>query len=364
MSCAAVKATKLLSPGNMSRKRKDSANRATILSFFKSHRRSSYLQSNPCNAKNGTVLHTSTGRELGKYQLVSRRTSTPSLLAPYKNTSVKKKGYSKRKASILPMRNNSSTPSLPKNPIKRVIASNTPTPSTKIHLRDSCKSLHDSHMRQTYDYLRKIKHFPPLPEYLLFENAKTLTKPPGYLAKKTLVFDLDETLVHCSDNLHAPCHTILKISLSYNRTLTVSVNIRPFALEALRKLSKLYEIIIFTASHQAYADAVLDLIDPNKEYIHHRLYRQDCIFVHGFFIKDLRILQNRELAEIIIVDNAVYSFCYQLDNGIPIVSWYDNLYDTELLSLIDYLTVLSRVPDVRTSLSKKYQLSSFMKELT
>ena len=37
-------------------------------------------------------------------------------------------------------------------------------------------------------------------------------------------------------------------------------------------MSKLYEIIVFTASQKLYADKVLDLIDP-KNRITHRLYR-------------------------------------------------------------------------------------------
>jgi len=37
-------------------------------------------------------------------------------------------------------------------------------------------------------------------------------------------------------------------------------------------------LIIFTASISAYADVIIDLLDPNKEYIKHRLYRQHCYF--------------------------------------------------------------------------------------
>ena len=56
----------------------------------------------------------------------------------------------------------------------------------------------------------------------------------------------------------------------------------------------------------------------------------------GYFIKDLRILQ-RDLKDIVIVDNLAYSFGYQINNGIPIISWYDNNSDKELISLSNYL---------------------------
>ena len=69
-----------------------------------------------------------------------------------------------------------------------------------------------------------------------------------------------------------------------------------------------FEVAIFTASHQSYADAVLNtLIDPEKRYP--RLYRQHCIRTNeGIYIKDLRVIRNRLLKDIILVDNAVYSF--------------------------------------------------------
>lgn len=90
-------------------------------------------------------------------------------------------------------------------------------------------------------------------------------------------------------------------------------------------------MVVFTASHKAYADVVLDLLDPDHQLIHYRLYRDHCIRTEeGIYIKDLRIITNRDLRDLIIVDNAVYSFGYQLDNGIPIIPFYDDKRDEEL----------------------------------
>lgn len=76
-------------------------------------------------------------------------------------------------------------------------------------------------------------------------------------------------------------------------------------------MSKYYEIIVFTASHSCYANVVLDYLDPNNKYITKRLYRENCIqSQEGVYIKDLRVLMNRDLANIIIVDNAAYSFAF------------------------------------------------------
>jgi CTD small phosphatase-like protein 2 len=52
------------------------------------------------------------------------------------------------------------------------------------------------------------------------------------------------------------------------------------------------------------------------------------------YVKDLRIFEpSRRLEDIVIVDNAVYSFGYQLENGIPIIPFYDDKKDEELLHL-------------------------------
>ena len=98
----------------------------------------------------------------------------------------------------------------------------------------------------------------------------------------------------------------------------------------------MFQILVFTASHKAYADVVLDLLDPNREIFEQRLYRDSCIRTQdGVYIKDLRIFQHsRKIEDIIIVDNAVYSFGYQLENGIPIIPFYNDKEDVELLHLI------------------------------
>ena len=55
--------------------------------------------------------------------------------------------------------------------------------------------------------------------------------------------------------------------------VTIDLNIRPYALTFLKKISKRWEVIVFTASTQSYANAILDEIDPDRTIFHHRLYR-------------------------------------------------------------------------------------------
>jgi len=101
-------------------------------------------------------------------------------------------------------------------------------------------------------------------------------------------------------------------------------------------MSKTFEIIAFTASHESYADVVLDEIDPDREFIKHRLYRHHCFEIHpNIYTKDLRII-NRDLSQIVLVDNAPYSYIFQLENGIPILPFYKG-DDYQLPRLEKYL---------------------------
>ena len=64
-------------------------------------------------------------------------------------------------------------------------------------------------------------------------------------------------------------------------------------------------------------------------------------------MKDLRIFDDRDLRYVVIVDNSVYSFAFQIDNGIPIIPFYNDKADEEMLHFVYYLNCLAGVEDVR-----------------
>lgn len=73
-------------------------------------------------------------------------------------------------------------------------------------------------------------------------------------------------------------------------------------------------------------------------------------------VKDLRIIQNVELKDLILIDNSVQSFGFQLDNGIPILSYYSDANDEEFHHLIPYLKKLADADDVRPLIRKTFGL--------
>jgi CTD small phosphatase-like protein 2 len=102
---------------------------------------------------------------------------------------------------------------------------------------------------------------------------------------------------------------VLTITFPTLETVEAGINVRPHALDCLKKANECFQIGVFTASHKSYADAVLDYLDPNNELFSFRLYREHCIRTRdGIYMKDLRIIQNRNLKDVVLVDNAVYSF--------------------------------------------------------
>jgi len=76
-------------------------------------------------------------------------------------------------------------------------------------------------------------------------------------------------------------------------------------------------------------------------------------------VKDLTILGGRDLRNVILVDNSVTCCFPQLDNGIPIIPYFDSDCDTELLKLENFLTGLIDLTDVRPYLRKYFRLFEY-----
>ena len=138
--------------------------------------------------------------------------------------------------------------------------------------------------------------------------------PSTNKSEYTLVLDLDETLVHYVESETDP-----------------QLLIRPGAQKFLKEMSELYELVIFTAAMQDYADWALNQLDTGK-WISHRWYRQHTSIEKGVFIKDLSKI-GRDLNKTIIVDNVAENFSKQPENGILIKSWYDDPNDDALFEL-------------------------------
>ena len=184
----------------------------------------------------------------------------------------------------------------------------------------------------------------------LYEEEPLLpNKSSKFEGKKTLVLDIDETLVHSSFFPFEKNDLVLNVNFDgifYN----IYVLVRPGVEQFIKNISKYFEIITFTASIPAYASPLLDILDKERN-IQHRLYREHCTFVNGVFVKDLKRL-NRNLKDVIIVDNSPLAFAFDSDNGLPILSWFDDPIDKELMNIQPLLEFLANTKDVRKYIKK------------
>ncbi|MCJ1293964.1 Nuclear envelope morphology protein 1 [Xylographa carneopallida] len=182
------------------------------------------------------------------------------------------------------------------------------------------------------------------------------------LPQKTLVIDLDETLIHSlakggrmssghmvEVKLSHPA-TFNGLSLGPQHPILYYVHKRPHCDDFLKKVCKWYNLVVFTASVQEYADPVIDWLEQERKYFSARYYRQHCTFRNGAYIKDLSSVEP-DLSSVVILDNSPLSYIFHEDNAIPIEGWINDPTDNDLLHLIPLLEALQYVTDVRALLA-------------
>jgi len=174
--------------------------------------------------------------------------------------------------------------------------------------------------------------------------------PHDLIGKKTLVLDLDETLVHSSFKPIPNPDFIIPVEIE-EQVHKVYVLKRPGVDKFMGDLGPYFEIVVFTASLSKYADPVLDLLDIHKV-VRSRLFREACSNYKGNYVKDLNKL-GRELKSTIIIDNSPSSYLFHPENAVPVESWFDDETDTELLDMIPFLKELSKCDNVRTFLEAR-----------
>ncbi|KAJ3200381.1 CTD small phosphatase-like protein 2 [Clydaea vesicula] len=204
---------------------------------------------------------------------------------------------------------------------------------------------------ESFNFIRNLHN---LNQINLSKRAPVLPKKTRSSHPITLVLDLDETLVHCSTTqMDSPD---LEFNVNFNGVdYLVKGKVRPYYKEFLERASEMFEIVIFTASQKVYADSLLNILDPNRKLIRHRLFRDSCSHIYGNYLKDLSIL-GRDLSKCVIVDNSPQAFGFHLPNGIPISSWYEDKEDTELLKLLHFLEKIREAEDVRPFVVNEFRM--------
>lgn len=139
--------------------------------------------------------------------------------------------------------------------------------------------------------------------------------------------------------------TVIEVAID-GRSVFYQVYKRPWVDYFLRKVASWYQVVIFTASMQEYADPVIDWLDGGQGLISGRLFRESCTLRDGSYLKDLACVE-RDLSRVCLVDNSPISYLLQEANGIPIEGWTHDPSDEALLDLLPILDGLRYASDVR-----------------
>merc|ERR1719183_395552 len=168
---------------------------------------------------------------------------------------------------------------------------------------------------------------PPMLPRLCLEPPVRLLPQPRDPRQYTLVLDLDETMVHFFEE---------------GAGSSGRHEVRPGLEDFLKRMHGLgWEITVFTAATQDYADWMIDLVDPGH-YVTNRLYRQHALPWGPIFVKDLSRL-GRDLYHSLRRFTVQENFMLQPDHGIFIFPWYDDPADNALFALTPLLEEIIKI---------------------
>lgn len=142
---------------------------------------------------------------------------------------------------------------------------------------------------------------------LLDEVSLTCKLYLVFLLIKSHSANFSETMVHSTLEQCKDADFTFPLIFNYLE-YTVYVRCRPHLQMFLERVSQMFEIIVFTASQSVYAEQLLNVLDPKKKLIRHRVFRDSCVFVEGNYLKDLTVL-GRDLSKVAIVDNSPQVLC-------------------------------------------------------
>ena len=70
----------------------------------------------------------------------------------------------------------------------------------------------------------------------------------------------------------------------------------------------------------------------------------------------MSVIEDRNLKDMIIVDNSIISFAFNLSNGVPIKAFLGDKNDDELLYMVTFLEELFTKEDVRTYIDMTFKM--------
>lgn len=195
----------------------------------------------------------------------------------------------------------------------------------------------------------------------------------------TLFMELDDTLLHTyiyDENfgfMSDPNPRDPDFQIDYSdKRIPIKVYMRDCAWDFLKFLKDnkdKIEPIVYTSGIPAYANMLVDLIDPKREVFEHRLYQNACYLFEKrdedifYMIKDItRFKAVRDMSRSILIDPNPLNFILSPENGLPFVGYNAELHtsgsdkDEYLIGMSDIIKEVETQQDVRAYLKDNYNI--------
>eukprot|EP01063_Lacrimia_lanifica_P021827 TRINITY_DN2940_c0_g1_i1.p1 TRINITY_DN2940_c0_g1~~TRINITY_DN2940_c0_g1_i1.p1 ORF type:complete len:241 (+),score=59.56 TRINITY_DN2940_c0_g1_i1:67-789(+) len=185
---------------------------------------------------------------------------------------------------------------------------------------------------------------------------EVLIEPPGESdgpPKKTVVLDMDETLLHSvfasrrrRGNWAAEAEARRvrdEIFIDWPDGYSLQVYLRPGLDEFLKFVAAHFECILWTAGTKPYAEEILKVLDPHAKLFSHVIYRDRRWFKMARdgrgYVKDLSAL-GRSLKHTMLIENNALVCRFNWPNAIIVSDWVQSAFDTKDDALSRVTTVL------------------------
>ncbi|KAJ9451717.1 Phosphatase PSR1 [Diplonema papillatum] len=185
--------------------------------------------------------------------------------------------------------------------------------------------------------------------------------------KKTVVVDMDETLLHSmlaspANGGKAPPSATAerqgnKICIRWSDGFGLDSHLRPGAEHFLAFLAGRFEVVLWTAGTYPYAKEVLKVLDPEDAIFSHVIWRDSRWFRPELdgrgYAKELARL-GRELETVVVIDNDANVCRFNLPHAVIVSDWdrsavVGNKNDTEFATIMSVLEDWASKPDLRAS---------------
>ncbi|KAI5171690.1 hypothetical protein NEFER03_0995 [Nematocida sp. LUAm3] len=212
--------------------------------------------------------------------------------------------------------------------------------------KDRIKSLGISGIgqRTTWDSLVRAhnigKYIRSLDRWSFFINPDT-----NVMQKRYLVVDLEGILLHSTLDPPSQQYDFYIQYAVEDQIYTHYVILRPMLMEFFDTLLEWYEIVLYSTMNREYVDRIADRLEKGKRIFTRRLYRDECNYFEGRFVRDLKkITENMSI--IVVLESSPFSYM----NKLPIDPYDGCSKDRSLLSSIMILECLRFCSDVRSIL--------------